>query len=254
MSLVRSLLSQLSFKGDQKTAEPTHEAGSRMQVVPLERIFGSPQGQIKFAEHRQISQEETDQDYAYCTSGEFSPQAKVFRSTSVSYYQVCIPNDINATCPTESYLTFPIIEQSEILPEQTDTSPTLQFSIYHDIQRSVLNICLLGALLLPASEDDTKNQSVFVCMNLELNREEIFESKLMPKSQNVIFKEAFDFHGVSLKDVCRNRIIIRIYEGIKSSKGNFIGSVVLPLGEADLYGVNTTMRIDVTGRNLPVSM
>ncbi len=203
MSFVRSLLSQLSFKGDQKTTEPTHEAGSRMQVVPLERIFGSPQERIEFAEHRQISQKETDQ----------------------------------------------------ILPNQADTSPTLQFSIYHDIQRSVLTICLLGAHLLDASEGDTKNQCVFVCMNLELNREEkpIFESKLVPKSQNVIFREAFEFHGVSLQSVRRNKIIMRIYEGIKSSNGNFIGSVVLPLGEADLYG-NTTMRIDVTGRNLPVSM
>ncbi len=153
-----------------------------------------------------------------------------------------------------SLLSFPVLEQSEVSPE--DTCPTLQFSVFYDIQYSTLQIHLRRATNLSLVTYDRKEKAknekskVFVIMYLYPHKGEIFESKPVQELRDPVFNEFFEFHVEG--NISPNILVFRMYEGMKVSKGNFIGSVVLPLGEADLFGVITTMKIDKSGENLPV--
>lgn len=63
--------------------------------------------------------------------------------------------------------------------------------------------------------------------------------------QNPVFQKEFVFHlNMSGEKHCSDTLVFRVYKGTKPSKGKFIGSVVLPLDEADMFGV---MKIDETG-------
>lgn len=221
--------------------EPTHTAGSRIQEVPLEEIFGIPEERTSFVQHRLILAE------LY-----WSPKRNVLCHSSTPYSPA-----VTSASPSpmdERSLSLPIVEQTSILPEQAEMSPSLQFSIYHDIQRSTLTIYILEACFPAMTLKEKRSQGVFVSMCLERNREECFESKLVPKSHDLEFREAFDFCGVSADEVHGQRVIIRVCEAIKRSKETFLGSLVVPLDKTDLFGEITTMTIDETGGNLPVSL
>ena len=180
MDFFHSLQGQRSSKVQPKSKESaTETASSRMYQVPLEEIFGSPEEQTMFREHRRITQDAEDEP-GYTTEMCRQP-ARLFRGTSASYCEVPI-DDLS---PTESSVTVPIIEQTQILPERAEVSPTLQFSIFHDIQRSTLTIYLLGAHLLATSPKDSRDQCVFVCLYLHWNRENIFESRILIRLRGI---------------------------------------------------------------------
>ncbi len=131
---------------------------------------------------------------------------------------------------------------------QVTEDSTLTFSVYHDIQRSTLQVHLSKASNLPVQKSGKK---VFVVTQLDPNHWEIYESKPVDFVANPQFDEVYEFDNLIY---CRGNVVFQVYEGYKLSKGNFIGSVVLPLGEADLFGAITTMKIDKSGENLPVSV
>lgn len=227
-------LSNLSLLDDVKsTPESSQQTpDERMYMIPLQEIFG---GQTQFAAHRlPVSSS------ASTSTGGYSPLSP--KSFSTTYY----------TRSTEDELgLIPIVEQTELACKQLESPATLQFSIYLDIQRSVLNIHLLNATNLPPSLNKTY-QGVFVSMYLASSKETVFESKLVTKACKVVFNEDFDFPNVTSERSSKDTLIFQIYEGTMISVGKFVGSVVLPLGEVDLFGVITTMKIDETGANLPV--
>ena len=248
--------------------------------IPLEKIFGFPQEQTEYPIHPQITEDTITQQPAgtgetidkMTSSHRYSYPLRPRRfDTMVSYYRPEQSVDVSTGDSNSSLLSytalgtsveplvtlpsFPIIEQIET--STNDKNATLQFSVYYDIQSSVLKIHLMRATNLPTmcpSRAKREKQSVFVVMCLYPNKDELFESKPVPSENTCIFDESFRFHKLTVEEACRESIIFRIYRGTKPSRGRFVGSVVMSLGEADLFGVITTMKIDESGGNLPVSV
>ncbi len=212
-------------------------ADQRMYMVPLKEIFGRPQDQLEFIPHRQVvpaHQKET------CRADGYSSNPGGL-SISITY-----------NLPANK-LAIPVIEQTDVSPEKLDSTTTLQFSIYYDVQHSVLNVHLLKATNLPIASASGMNQGVFLRIHIASRKDRVFESMLVTKSKLAVFNEVFELSNVRPEMVCTEKLVFQIYESGRAFVGRFIGSVVLPLGEADLFGVITTMRIDETGANLPVS-
>ncbi len=256
-------------------------------TIPLEQIFGDPHTHAQYAPHHPVTEDAvTDQPVSSDSGSQQSPARKLSRRLSTqmgfelppefasrrsiaSISEIAARRSISSiseiaegttsACSqsppsAEQVPPCPIIQQSDVLPEAVRTSSVLQFSVYHDIQRSVLQVHLLRATkLLPVSIWVNKKSNVFVVMYLFPNKEEIYESRLVPSSTSPRLDQVFEVSGLTVEEIRRQSLVFRIYEGTQRSKGNFIGSVVLPLGEADLFGVITTMKIDKSGENLPVN-
>ena len=124
-----------------------------------------------------------------------------------------------------------------------ETIPTLQFSLYYDIQRRSLSVHLQQAYNLPA-KDHRGTSDPFVVFFLLPNKEEIYESKVVYKTLNPIFDQVFEFGGILPQEIRRQTIMFRVYDHDRFTPNELIGVVALSLEEADLYGVSMKMRID----------
>ena len=124
-----------------------------------------------------------------------------------------------------------------------ETIPTLQFSLYYDIQRRSLSVHLQQAYNLPA-RDVRGTSDPFVVFFLLPNKEEIYESKIVHKTLNPIFDQVFEFGGILPQEIRRQTIMFRVYDHDRFTPNELIGVVALSLEEADLYGVSMKMRID----------
>ncbi len=234
LSMFQKVLSIGSLLEDDGVKQSPQTAEERMYMVPLEDIFGSSDNSMSTRYRRPIHQLS-----GATLSDSHSPSPRSF-SVSTTY-----------SLPTDEELSpIPVIMQTEVGCEQLDSSAILQFSIYYDVQRSVLNIHLLKATRLPFSSSSRKERGAFVRMCLASNKKQVFESSLVAKSYQVEFDESFDFHGVMNGRLHTETLIFQIYEGTTTSVVKSVGSVVLPLGEADLFGVITTMKIDETRTDL----
>ena len=77
---------------------------------------------------------------------------------------------------------------------------------------------------------------------LHPNKEVIFESKIVYKTLNPVFEQSFEFHNLQLDDdIHRQSLVFRIYDHDKFFKNK---GIVLPLRDADVYGVVYKMRVD----------
>ena len=139
--------------------------------------------------------------------------------------------------------SLPAIRQLVIPPEEEETLSTLQFSLYYDVQRQVLTVHLHKATNLPA-KDRRGTSDPFVVAYMEPNKAEICQSKIIDKTLNPDFDEMFEFKNLTSDEVRQQTIVFRIYDHDKYSKNDFIGAVLLPLSEADLFGVTVRVQID----------
>ena len=128
--------------------------------------------------------------------------------------------------------------QLPVLAEERQ--PSLQFSLYYDIQRHAMTVNLKRAVDLPA-RNQSGTSDPFVVLYLVPNKEEMFESTIVHKTLDPIFDQTFEFHNLDPDDIRRQSIVFRI---CNHNKDDVIGDLILPLEEADLYGVPYTMRID----------
>lgn len=119
-------------------------------------------------------------------------------------------------------------------------NPQLHFSLYYDIQRRTLTVHLMEATNLPG-KDRRGASDPFVILFLLPNKEEIFESKVQKKTHNPVFNEVFEFSGLLPNEIRRQTLVLRMLDKDSSSSSNDIGTVVLHLEEADLYGVRVSV-------------
>ena len=135
----------------------------------------------------------------------------------------------------------PVLEENSLSLDST--YPMLQFSIMYDVQRCALTIHLHHAANLPA-KDRRGTSDPFVVLYLVPNKEEIFESKVIHQTLDPIFDQSFEFKKLTPDDVFRQTLILRVYDHDKFSKNDSIGGVILPLENAELFGVIMRMKID----------
>ena len=79
---------------------------------------------------------------------------------------------------------------------------------------------------------------------LHPNKKEIFQSKIVYKTLNPVFDQLFEFHNLQLDDdIHRQSLVFWIYDDDKLFKNK---GIVLPLRDADVYGVHVVykMRVD----------
>lgn len=123
------------------------------------------------------------------------------------------------------------------------TEPVLQFSVYYDIQRCTLSVHLQQASDLPAT-DKRGTTNPFVTLHLDPNKVEMFESKVVYHTLNPVFDQVFEFKNLQVKEIHQQSLVLVIYNHDRISKNEFIGSVALPLREADLFGATVQMAIE----------
>ena len=147
----------------------------------------------------------------------------------------------------------PTIPRSPLAHPGNETCPTLHFSLYYDLQRHTLTLDLKEARNLTA-KDSSGTSDPLVVVYLDPSKDEIFESKVVLKTLHPSFDQVFTFKKLLPDEVRRQTLIFRIYnhDRRRHSKDDFIGAVMLPLSEADLYGVTVTMRIDEEAKELRV--
>lgn len=137
-------------------------------------------------------------------------------------------------------LGLPIMEENDIAGQ--DDKPTVQFSLYYDIQLSMLTVHLHRASNLPA-KDRQGTSDPFVVVYLSPNKEESFQSKVMYRTLNPVFDQSFQFKRLTPDEIRRQTLILRIYDHDRFTHNDSIGMVTLPLENADLYGVVMRMII-----------
>ena len=232
--------------------------------LPPDRIFTFPQSRIDYTPHPQFSKSDEDVIIDKPTGRKFSTQTSV---SSVSEYSAVVRTARSSSLPrTESPATttpvlprrasiassvelaqlewmpsLPILQEQSL--ESDQTHPSLQFSLHYDIQRSLLSVHLHHASNLPAM-DKRGTSDPFVVMFLIPNREEIFESSIVPKTLDPVFDQSFQFEKLTPDDIRRQTLIFRIYDHDKFSKNDIIGAVGLPLKTVDLFGVVMRMRVE----------
>ena len=133
--------------------------------------------------------------------------------------------------------------QSSASPVDEPQYPILTFSLYYDLQRRTLTVHLILANNLPA-KDRRGTSDPFVILFLLPNKEEIFESKVHKRTLNPVFDQVFEFSGLLPNEIRRQSLVFRVLDKDTIGSSDYIGSVVLPLEEADLYGVKVSVRID----------
>lgn len=132
---------------------------------------------------------------------------------------------------------------------------TLHFSLYHDIQRSILTVRLLKAtnLAMRRKWSGSKRRGIFVVLHLHPSKEQVFESRPVSDLVNPSFDQVFEFN-LTAEAAARESIVFRVYEGTGPSRGHLIGLLVVPLIESDLLGVTTVRIIDDGGQGISVSL
>ena len=135
------------------------------------------------------------------------------------------------------------METSAELDKETKEEPRLTFSLYYDIQRCTLTLTLFKAYDLPANEQRGTNNA-FVVMYLDPSMEELFQTRIVYRTMNPSFNEQFEFKKIRPDDIRHQTMVFKVYDHDKYSKKDFIGASMLPLKDADLYGITMNIPID----------
>ena len=195
------------------------EAASREVVlpefekVPLDKVFEFKQPAVPMQIHPQISE-----------------HTVIAQQPMVEHGSACF----SQVSHSESVST--------ISSETQAVVPLLHFSLYYDIQRRTLTVHLMKGTNLPA-KDRHGTSDPFVIIFLLPNKEQIFQTKVHQKELNPDFNEVFEFSGLLPAEIRRQSLVFRILDKDTLSSSDDIGSVILPLEEADLYGVKVSAKI-----------
>lgn len=154
---------------------------------------------------------------------------------------------------SESWIPdLPVIEQSNLSSDEEEFLSFLQFSLFYDVHRRVLSVNLQEAINLPGHEQHRCDP--FVVLHLSPSKEEIFESSIKQKTLNPKWDETFDFVNQTAVAFRQQDLVFRVYDNSKYSRNSFIGAVLVPLVDADLYGMSIRMIIDQEAEKFRVSM
>ena len=122
--------------------------------------------------------------------------------------------------------------------------PSIQFSLYYDFQRKVLCVYLHAAFCLLGGRVKSKHEAdSLVMLFLVPHKQHMFYSAVVKKTNNPSFNEAFEFTDLLSSEVRRQSLIFRVFDKSRSEAQSELGTVILPLETANLYGMSTTKPI-----------
>ena len=147
--------------------------------------------------------------------------------------------DSNVGC---SRMALPLLQESTLEEQEEEDVPVLQFSVLYDVQRSVFTVHLHHASNLPVK---ARRSDPYVILYLMPNKEEVFQSRVIPGSLNPEFNQSFEFQQQHPDEIQRQTLIFRVVcNNERFSRSHMIGGVALPLEDADLFGVVMRMQIN----------
>ena len=132
-------------------------------------------------------------------------------------------------------------------PEDNDVTkmlakePSIRFALYYDFQRQVLSVHLHSALCLFGGSGKKQSKceaDSIIMLFLVPHKEHVFYSAVVKNTNNPSFDEMFEFIGFSPNEIRRQFLVFRIFDKNKPTTRNELGTVILPLENADLYGVS----------------
>ena len=95
------------------------------------------------------------------------------------------------------------------------TFPTIQYSLYYDMQRNVLAVHLQQVYNLPARRK-SKSLDTVVTLYLTPHKEEVFESRVVQRSLNPLFEQNFEFTGQPGLELTKKQVLIfKVFEHTK---------------------------------------
>ena len=138
----------------------------------------------------------------------------------------------NSASPTR------FMEQPQQLP-----ITNLHFSLCYDIQLHTLGVNLHEASNLPTTSSLGSVNPFFV-MFLLPSKEEVLQTETFKiETSNPCFHTMCTFHAVTMNDVHQLILVIQVFDCDRLLKDHLIGTVTMPLKEADLYGSVVTKMV-----------
>ncbi len=156
---------------------------------------------------------------------------KTFRQTSLQ----------TSSTPSSPSLKKPYFELDQELPEDVRSLPTLQFSVLSDVQDQSLIVNLQEAFNLPTEAKKSCNPSVAVYIIPQTDKTFATEPRFNTTSPK--WNKSFKFPKQPIEVLQKQTLVFRVYNRQEDYRNDPIGVVLLPLAQAELYGVPVRMTI-----------
>lgn len=138
------------------------------------------------------------------------------------------------------------IEQPQLLPI------ALNFSLCYDIQLHTLSVHLHKASNLPTTSSLGSINPFFMLFLLPSKEEIIQTATFKIETSNPCFDTMCTFHAITMNDVHQLILVIQVFDRDRLLKDHLIGTVTMPLKEADLYGSVPVTKMVVEKKDIEV--
>ena len=158
---------------------------------------------------------------------ERSPESTLKRGQHITF-----PTDKKFSLNTLRPLDASLLEKLEALkPETTPLLPGVHFTLYYDVQKSLLILHLDQAVNLSSqAPEDTSN--CFCQVYLLPLKSEVLQSQCVQGTYSPIFDRVFRFGDMPLDDLRLKTLVMRLY----INDNHFVGGVFYNMKSADLMG------------------
>lgn len=227
--------------------------------VPLQKIFDFPQPEAEdFGIHPQVSRRSLPVIREQPYGPELYPDPMFVTKKGRSHTFSQLPEDQGHEEGTDSRSEFetpepPFTPPDEVPSQRAITAtpdlplgiddPAIQFSLYYDIQRRTLSVHLYQALNLPVRRDIRGSHDPFIVIFLLPTREVVHQTVTISNNRDPKYKQIFEFGGILAEEVYQQVLVFQVFYSDKFTRDHLIGSVLMPLKEADLYGIVMTKMI-----------
>ncbi|CAI8056461.1 Synaptotagmin 1, partial [Geodia barretti] len=133
---------------------------------------------------------------------------------------------------------------AEVTSTTDENPPYIYFSLYFDIQRRALMVNLIKVENLPLKPPNQGSCDPFVMLFLLPNKQEVLQSVVKQRTLNPEFQQVFEFGGILANDLKNQVLVFRVFDHDRFSKNDLMGTVIMPLKDADLYGVLMRRPVD----------
>lgn len=242
----------IEYYTPEKAKEKVEKSDTSFHDVPLQKIFDFPQPEAQdLGTHPQVTRGSIpvirEQPYGQELQ---EPMFVTKKGRSHTFSQ--LPDEGSDSRSDYGTPEPPFTPPNEIPSQRVITAtpdlpldiedPAIQFSLYYDIQRRTLSVHLYQALSLPVRRD-ARSHDPFIVIFLLPTREVIHQTVTLANNRNPKYKQIFEFGGILAEEVYQQVLVFQVFYSDRFVRDQLIGSLLVPLKEADLYGIVMTKTI-----------
>ena len=132
--------------------------------------------------------------------------------------------------------------------QQPAREPEIDFLLYYNTSSHCLTIHLQRVRYLPPKSH--KNFVLLLYLAPKTQTGDTLQSTVLQDSPEPVINRSIVFRDLEPEEVRGQTLVFQLYNG--STIGTLVGGVTLPLSDADLYGMNCTMKIDLDKEKIKV--